>query len=116
MSGERAKILDKAKKLKELADRGYDGEKDNAKDFLEKYMKKHNIDMSELEGHTINNTVYGNMTDEQFMKEMLTEFLALGLGVLFSKIFKVNFDSKTHFDNLSEKYTEAVKERTNNKR
>lgn len=115
MSKERTKILDKAKKLKELADRGYEGEKDNAKDFLEKYIKKHNIDMSELEGHTIKNSVYGSMTDEQFYKEMLTEFLALGLGVLFSKIFKVNFDSVKHFDNLSEKYTEAVKERINKK-
>lgn len=116
MTEERAKILDKAKKLKELADRGIDGEMDNAKVFLDKYMKKHNIEMSELEGHTMNNTFYGKMTDEQFMREMLTEFLTLGLGVLFSRIFKVNFDSKTHFDNLSEKYTEAVKERTNNKR
>lgn len=113
MAEERAKILDKAKKLKELADRGVGGEMENAKDMLNKYMLKHNIEMSELEGHTINNTTYGNMSDEEFYKVMLSEFIALGLGVLFSKIFKVNFDSKTHFDNLSTKYTEAVKERTN---
>ena len=43
MSSERTKILDRAKKLKELADRGIDGEQVNAKDMLEKYMAKHNV-------------------------------------------------------------------------
>jgi len=113
MSENRSKILDKAKKLKELADRGVGGEQDNAKDMLEKYMLKHSIDINEIQGHTTSNSTYSNMTDEQFYKEMLTEFISLGLGVLFSKIFKVNFDTEKHFDNLSDKYTEAVKERTN---
>lgn len=50
MSEDRNKILEKAKKLKELALRGVDGEMDNAKVMLENYMKKHNISEEELDG------------------------------------------------------------------
>ena len=116
MTSERNKILDKAKKLKELADRGIGGEKDNAKVMLEKWMLKHNITMNELEGHTISDSSYGNMSDEEFYKVMLTEFVAFGMGMLFSKILKVNFNTEKQFNDLSDKYTQAVKERTNNKK
>lgn len=37
------KILEKARKLKALADRGVGGEKENAQRMLEEYMKKHGL-------------------------------------------------------------------------
>jgi hypothetical protein len=113
MNQERNKILDKAKKLKELADRGIGGEKENAKVMLEKYMLKHNITMNEIQGHTINDSSYGNMSDEEFYKVMLSEIIALGVGFVFSKVMKLNFNTEKHFNDLSDKYTKAVKDRTN---
>jgi hypothetical protein len=91
---ERNKILDKAKKLKELADRGIGGEKDNAKVMLEKWMLKHNITMNELEGHTINDTVYGNMTDEQ-----LKNYPVLKYNLYFSEFTQKLKDN--YFKNLN---------------
>ena len=113
MKKERSEILDKAKKLKELADRGVDGEQSSAKAMLEKYMLKHNISLDEIQGYNSKSSFYGKMSDEEFMKVMFSEFLALGLGVLFSKLFKLNYNSEKHFNDLSDRYTKAVKERTN---
>jgi len=112
MNKERIKILDKAKKIKELADRGFKGEQTAAKDTLEKYMAKHNITIDEINGHTPINSIYGKMSDEQFMKEMVAELVALGIGVIFSKLFKVEFNGAKHFNDFSNKYTQAVKDRT----
>ena len=44
-----SKILELAKKLKALADRGIDGEKENATEMLEKFCKKHNISLTDIE-------------------------------------------------------------------
>lgn len=91
MSEDRNKILEKAKKLKELALRGVDGEMDNAKVMLENYMKKHNISEEELDG--FNKTYsssgftasYQNMTDDEFFKEIIKEFIPVGLGAMFAR-------------------------------
>lgn len=45
-----SKILDLAKKMKALADKGVGGEKANAVDMLEKIMEKHNLTMEDIEG------------------------------------------------------------------
>ena len=45
-----SKILDLAKKLKALADRGIGGEKVNAERMLHTLMSKHNISLEEIEG------------------------------------------------------------------
>lgn len=47
------KVLELAKKLKALADKGIQGEKDNAKAMLEKYMVKHNITLQDIEGEVV---------------------------------------------------------------
>lgn len=44
-----SKAFELARKLKELAERGVDGEKRNAAELLEAHCRKHGIDMSELE-------------------------------------------------------------------
>lgn len=53
-----SKILELAKKLKALADRGIDGEKDNAVDALNRLLKKHNISLQELEEEKIITKVF----------------------------------------------------------
>ena len=45
---ERIKIINKAKKLKELANRGVGGEKEVAQQMLDKYIKEHNITTEEI--------------------------------------------------------------------
>jgi len=44
-----AKLLDKARKLKALADRGEKHERDSAMDFYEEFIKKHNIEEEDIE-------------------------------------------------------------------
>ena len=44
----RNKILELAKKIKALAERGKDGEKNAAKERLERLCKKHNISENEI--------------------------------------------------------------------
>lgn len=117
MSSERTKILDRAKKLKELADRGIDGEQVNAKDMLEKYMAKHNISIDEIGGHSISGSIYANMSQEDFYKEMVSDLIAVGLDLLFYN-FKGNKSKfKEHRDNslndLADKYSHAINERIN---
>jgi len=120
MSEERYKILDKAKKLKELADRGVGGEMENAKDMLEKYMKKHNITMDEIEGHHYSsNTAYSKMSDEEFLKLMLRDVLVLGLGLIFTSILdKSKFESVSQksLNELNQKYGNELKHRANKKK
>lgn len=68
---ERAKIIDRAKKLKELADRGVGGEKDNAKNMLDAHKAKYNITDQEISGHK-----YSQDFAMNFAKMSESEFLA----------------------------------------
>lgn len=117
MSSDRTKILDKAKKLKELADRGVDGEQVNAKDMLEKYMAKHNISIDEIGGHNISGSIYANMSQEEFYKEMVSDLIIVGLDLLFFNINGNKSKFKEHRDNslnnLADKYNLAINERIN---
>lgn len=45
-----SKIIELAKKLKALADRGVDGEKENAAEMLGKFMEKHKLSLEDIEG------------------------------------------------------------------
>lgn len=47
------KILELAKKLKELADRGIDGEKANARILLNRLLKKHHLTLEDLESNIV---------------------------------------------------------------
>lgn len=113
MSEERKKILDKAKKLKELADRGVGGEKENAKTMLDSFMSKHDIKLNEIISHNYKGSKYKYMSDEQFLKEMATEFLLIGIGYIFSKLIKQEtvFTNGQAFNVFQKKYIEAVDER-----
>mgnify|MGYP000293555073 CR=1 FL=1 len=67
-------ILELAKKLKALADRGEGGEKDNAAELLDKLCKKHNIDMADLDDKTMKERTFlvdYNDTARQFFIQVL---------------------------------------------
>ncbi|HXP52140.1 MAG TPA: hypothetical protein VN922_19445 [Bacteroidia bacterium] len=56
-----SKIIELAKKLKALAERGVGGEKVNAEKMLQDLLKKHNITLDVIEGDVIND-YYVNLT------------------------------------------------------
>jgi len=87
MNTERSKIIDKAKKLKELADRGVGGEKENAKRMYDAYKKKHNITDEEVEGHNYTDDFINqikNMSDSEILELIGKGLIILGVGLLFS--------------------------------
>lgn len=47
------KSIELGKKLKALADAGYGGEKQNAKELLEKYLRKHNLTIEQIDTDAI---------------------------------------------------------------
>ncbi len=49
-----SKAIELAKKLKALADKGVGGEKQNAEQMLQKFLKKHNLTIEEIEGEKVN--------------------------------------------------------------
>ena len=79
MDSPRKKILDKAKKLKELADRGVGGEKENAIRMLDAYMQKHNISDSEISSHKLDDRIFSGYTKEQIYAMMAEELDMKGL-------------------------------------
>lgn len=82
MNTEREKILDKARKLKELADRGEGGEKENAINFLKVYMEKHNISEKELYAHKIKDeSQFRGFSTDTMIKNMVAELQAKGLMI-----------------------------------
>lgn len=77
----RGKILDKAKKLQELSNRGIDGEQSNAKYFLEKHIQKYGITDTELNSHVISDE-YSKMSNKDFYNLMLYELMDFGINFL----------------------------------
>ena len=117
MTAERTKILDKAKKLKELAVRGVGGEMRNAKTMLDSYMKKHNITDDELSGHSPSSS-FVDMSDEAFMNEMIKEIIPVILGSILSRYGNQNMEdySNAQTQNFLNKYLSAIIERVDNKK
>jgi hypothetical protein len=117
MTAERTKILDKAKKLKELAVRGVGGEMRNAKTMLHSYMKKHNITDDELSGHSPSSS-FVDMSDEAFMNEMIKEIIPVILGSILSRYGNQNMEdySNAQTQNFLNKYLSAIIERVDNKK
>ncbi len=113
MTKDKKIILDKAKKIKELADKGVGGERENAKAMLNSFIKKHNLTLEEITGHEYKKSKYNQMSDEQFLKEMAAEFLVLGIGYIFSKLIKqeTKYTSGHAFHVFQKKYHDAVNER-----
>lgn len=87
------KIIDKAKKLKELADRGIGGEKENAIRMYEAHKQKHNLTDDQVTGRTF--TSYGGyasggQTYRQTQSNRMSEqelAAIIKLANLFAKIF-----------------------------
>jgi len=121
MDKEREKILDKGRKLKELADRGVGGEKDTAVRFLSIYKEKHNISDSELEAHKIKDeTIFRGFTAEQIIEQFAQELMAKGLSIManatrstMSTAFKLQ-NIKRKFDTKPEKVIVEWKHDPNN--
>ncbi len=74
----RKDILDKAKKLEELAIRGVGGERDNAKTFLISYKKKHAISDQELRFHRQADE-FKNVSVDDFLNGLAQELFGIGL-------------------------------------
>lgn len=62
-----SKIIELAKKLKALSERGIGGEKTNAIDALNKLIQKHSISAPELESEEIISKVYGIKFDDRHL-------------------------------------------------
>lgn len=108
----RKKIIEKAKKLKALADRGVGGEQINAKEMFDKYVKHHNITEEELNEINSNYTEYAYMSDEDFLNEMAKELIPIGIGYVITHLFKKqNEYTDSAFKNVTRKYISAMEER-----
>lgn len=81
---DRKKIIDKAKKLKELSERGIDGEKITAKAMYDKYVEKHKITEEEMKGNFFDPSRFKGMSDKEFMREVSKELIKTGIGMIFS--------------------------------
>jgi hypothetical protein len=104
----RDKILAKALKLRELSIRGIDGEKENAKTFLEAHMVKHNITDQELiqagEKTTQAYKFYDQyFTDEKMFEEFLKEFFG-NSGLIAFKLLKGYLSITNKMPNMNFKY------------
>ncbi len=67
-------IVEQIKKVKALADNGVDGEKENAKNFLEKLLKKHKVSLDEL--LTVQTKEYKFRYKTEFEKKILFQCIA----------------------------------------
>ena len=72
------KVIELAKKLKALADRGIGGEKINAANFLETLMKKHNISFADIEGDKVIRHEYKySGKDKKFCEQVISSVIEL---------------------------------------
>jgi hypothetical protein len=70
------KIIDLLKKLKELADRGVDGEKQTAERMLQQMMKKHGITWEELNGdERTDHEFFASKDQKQFLHQVAASVL-----------------------------------------
>lgn len=91
MSSERSKITDKAKKLRELANRGIDGEKETAKRMYDSYKKKHKLTDEEVDGHEYTDEFikeFSKMSDQELLEFIGKSLIVLGVGLIFSLVFE----------------------------
>ena len=119
MSSKRSEVLDKAKKLKALADRGVGGEMANAKVMFDKYKQKHSITEDELNEYK-ESSHYANMSDEAFLREMTKEAIPLAIAHLMLRFID---DDEPQKQGLREQISiagnillSAIEERTKRKR
>ncbi len=76
MDNANEKILELAKKLKALADKGIDGEKDNALTMLKRLMTKHNISMEMIEENFVKeHEFYIEFADYKFWRQIVSNIM-----------------------------------------
>jgi len=103
MDEEREKIIEKALKLRELANRGVGGEKQNAIRFLETYKTKHNLTDEELNSFvTFGDSWYDSVTKEE---------QATGFARWFKRSVAYDYEKNTpivfyHYSREAERFTE----------
>lgn len=103
-----SKYLELAKKLKELAERGVDGEKVNAEQLLHKIMKKHNIteeDLNDLKEETFCFNVQGKY--KEFESQLLVQIagqLDLHIRGEFKKADMKNYHLDGNFGLICTKF------------
>lgn len=117
---ERGKIIAKALKLRELRDRGVDGEQANAKTMFEKYVAKHDIKDSELNDFKYSGSDYEqyvNMSDDEFFNEILRELLPISIGYLLSKLggYDLQAHAKSQYNQTVNKYIDVILKRVDKK-
>lgn len=127
MSEERARIIDKAKKLKELADRGVDGEKETAQRMYDAYKKKHNLTDDDVKGHEYTEDFINeikNMTDEELLEVIGKGLILLGVGLLYSLFSsfgdkksqaKRNSDNAKRANEMNKMFSQMNKNKNKNK-
>lgn len=115
----RTKQIEKAKKLKALAERGIGGEKTNAQRMYDDYCARFNISEEEVINCQIGkDSAYANMSDDDFIAEMLGETFALSVGVIMASFFGTNSlkrASKQMFSNHLSRCVDKIVERANHK-
>lgn len=97
MIDERAKIIDKAKKLKELAERGIDGEKETAQRMYDAYKKKHKLTDEDINGHKYTDDFineFSKMSDQELLEFIGKSLIMLGVGLIFSFLSDLTDDDK----------------------
>lgn len=75
------KIIDLAKKLKALADRGVDGEKVNAQAQLERTMQKHGLTIEDIEGEK---KEYRDFKVTEIQEQVFSQIVSSVIGGKFS--------------------------------
>lgn len=81
MVNERNNILAKARKIKQLCEKGIDGEKESAKKLYEDYIKKHNLTDEEINQYK-EPSEYDNMDYKMFIKDIEIDSLELAVGII----------------------------------
>lgn len=122
MSSERSKIIDKAKKLRELANRGIDGEKETAKRMYDAYKEKHNLTDEEVDGHEYTDEFFkefANMNDEEMLEFIGKSLIVLGIGIigsyLFSSFGNENNNNANNANQLNKIFSELKNKSNKNK-
>ena len=67
------KALERARKIKELSERGIGGEKENATNMLNKLLKKYNLSLDDLEGEKIISKIftYKNKIEQKLILQLI---------------------------------------------
>jgi len=93
-----SKVIELAKKLKALADRGIGGEKENAIMFLERLMQQHGITYAEIEGEAVSeHRVYFIKKDYDITRQIIASVIGKLSRANYSEYKYVQSNGKRAF-------------------